>query len=52
MTSKEEHRKNIQRMLIDSKRQLNDAADRGNIADMHRLTDQVTSLSRLLEAAS
>ena len=52
MTSKEEHRKNIQRMLIDSKRQLNDAADRGNFAEMNRYADQVTSLARLLEAAS
>ena len=52
MTSKEDHRKNIQRMLIDSKRQLNDAADRGNFAEMTRCADQVTSLARLLEAAS
>ena len=52
MTSKEEHRKNIQRMLIDSKRQLNDAADRGNFRDMTRYADQITSLARMLELSS
>ena len=42
----------IQNMLIDCKRRLNAAADRGDIREMGRLAYQYTSLSRLLEAAS
>ena len=42
----------IQNMLIDCKRRLNTAADRGDFPEMNRLSDQYASLSRLLEAAS
>jgi len=52
MTPKQSHAENIQNMLIDTKRRLNAAADRGNIAEVSRLSEQVASLARLLEVAS
>ena len=39
----------IQRLLLDCKRRLNDAADGGNIPEVSRLSDQLSNLSRLLE---
>ncbi len=52
MTPQQSHAENIQNMLIDTKRRLNAAADRGDFREMGRLSDQYASLSRLLEAAS
>ena len=52
MTPKGSHAKDIELMLIDSKRRLNEAADRGNFPEMTRLADQITSLGRLLGHAS
>ena len=52
MTPKENDRDDIQGMLIDCKRRLNEAADRADIREMGRLADQCASLSRMLEAVS
>ena len=51
MTSQND-RAHIERLLMDAKRKLNEAADAGDIKEMGRLTDQCVSLSRLLEVAS
>ena len=42
----------IQNLMLDCKRRLNVAADRGDFREMGRLADQYTSLSKLFEAAS
>ena len=52
MTPQEQHRRNIEELLIQCKRDLNQAADVGQINEVSRLSDQLTSLSKLLEAAS
>ena len=52
MTPQQNYRQDIERLLLDCKRRLNEAADRGQIAEVSRLSDQLTSLSRLLEVAS
>ena len=52
MTPRQDYAKDIERLLIDCKRRLNAAADRGNVPEVSRLADQVASLSKLLEAAS
>ena len=52
MTPKQDYAKDIQRLLLDCKRRLNAAADRGNVPEVSRLAEQVASLSRLLEVAS
>ena len=52
MTPQQDHTRNIEVMLIDTKRRLNEAADRTDIREMGRLADQVASLSKLLEVAS
>ena len=52
MTPKQSYRDDIQRLLLDCKRRLNQAADRGQINEVSRLSEQLTSLSKLLEAAS
>ena len=49
MTPQQDHARNIEVLLIDTKKRLNAAADRGNIAEVSRLADQVSSLSRMLE---
>ena len=43
MTSNEEHRETIQRMLLDTRRQLSNAADRDIFAMWHCQIDQVIS---------
>ena len=50
--AQQSHLDNIQHLLIDTKRRLNIAADSGNIPEISRLSDQITSLSRLLDHAS
>ena len=50
--AQQSHLDDIQQLLIDTKRRLNLAADSGNIAEISRLSDQITSLSKLFEAAS
>ena len=50
--AQQSHLDNIQQLMIDTKRRLNVAADSGNIAEISRLADQVSSLSKLFEAAS
>ena len=52
MTPQQSYRDDIQRLLMDCKRRLNEAADRGQVIEVSRLADQVSSLSRLLEVAS
>ena len=52
MSPKESYREDIERLIIDCRKRLNTAADAGNIVEVSRLTDQVASLSRLLEVAS
>ena len=52
MTSRESHADNIQQMLLDTRRWINEAADVGNLREMGRLAEQYASLSRLLEVAS
>ena len=52
MSPKESYKADIQRLLIDCRRRLNQAADRGQINEVSRLSEQLTSLSKLLEAAS
>lgn len=52
MTPRESHAAELQRMMLDCKRQMNEAADSGNLREINRLADQYASLSRLLEAAS
>ena len=52
MSPKESYKADIERLLIDCRRRLNEAADRGQIAEVSRLSDQLTSLSKLIEAAS
>ena len=52
MTPQEQHRRNIEELLIQCKRDLNAAADVGQIAEVSRLSEQFSSLSRLLEAAT
>jgi hypothetical protein len=49
MTPQQDYAKDIERLLIDCKRRLNEAADRGQIVEVSRLSDQITSLSRMLE---
>ena len=52
MTSNEEHRETIQRLLLDTRRQLSNAPDRDIFALLHCQTDQVISPARLLEVMS
>ena len=53
MTPKQDYAKDIQRLLLDCKQQLNEAADQGNfIAEVSRLSEQVASLRRLPKLAS
>ena len=52
MTPQQSHARNIKELLIDTKKRLNHAADRGNIAEVSWLSEQVSSLARLLEVAS
>ena len=52
MSPQESHAKDIELMLINAKRRLNEASDRGDFREMGRLADQCVSLSRLLEVAS
>ena len=52
MTSNEEHRETIQRMLLDTRRQFRNAPDRDNFAVLHCQTDQVISPALLLEVNS
>ena len=52
MTPKQSYAEDIQRLLLDCKRRLNQAADRGQINEVSRLSEQVSSLARLLEVAS
>ena len=52
MTPQQSYAADIQRLLMDCKRRLNEAADRGQIVEVSRLSDQLSSLSRLLEVAS
>ena len=52
MSPQESYKADIEELLIDCRRRLNDAADRGNIPEVSRLAEQVASLSRLLEVAS
>ena len=52
MTPQQSHARNIEVLLIDTKKRLNAAADRGNVPEVSRLAEQVASLSRLLEVAS
>ena len=52
MSPKQSYKADIERLLIDTKKRLNDAADRGNVPEVSRLAEQVSSLSRLLEVAS
>ena len=52
MTPQQSYAADIQRLLMDCKRRLNEAADRGNVPEVSRLSEQVASLGRLLEVAS
>ena len=52
MSPQESYAKDIERLLMDCRKRLNEAADRGQITEVTRLSDQISSLSRLLEAAS
>ena len=51
MTAQKNYAEEINNMLIDVRRRLSAAADRGDFPEMSRLSDQYASLSRLLEAA-
>ena len=51
MTAQKNYADDIERLMLDCRKRLNDAADKGQIAEMSRLSDQYASLSRLLEAA-
>ena len=52
MTPQQSYAADIQRMIVDCRRRLNQAADQGQVIEVSRLSDQLTSLSRLLEVAS
>ena len=52
MTPQQSYAADIQRLLMDCKRRLNEAAENGQIVEVSRLADQVVSLGRLLEVAN
>ena len=49
MTPQQDHARNIEELLIDTRKRLNAAADRGNIPEVSRLAEQIKSLARMLE---
>ena len=52
MSPKQRYRDDIQQMMLDCRKRLNEASDRADIRGVSRLADQNASLSTLLEAAS